>query len=370
MKLRRGGRILGGSLSWDKPQKLAGFSRESPFNGMPVPNDVTVTRQVLAEPDALLHRTHLGDTRRRHAAGHRAAPRQRTAGAVPRHRRYALVRPAAVRRLRRHAPPHRRARRRQRRAARPRATSTADAAAGRAADPRARRLRRLHGAAADRPRGAGQFQRPRQRRSSARLLRAARRPGRGQYAGAERPAGGARFLRPQCPPRRLPPRRAARPARADLPRRARPAAARRAAGDHAVRRHRQHAAAPARGGNAARSPGCLPRSACSIPRMRSSRPRQPPPLSAAGTSLRHEGDRKDAPRLHHHRRFRRRRSEQGRPAGPHAVSRAAHRARSRRADGARSGARRARLLPADLLADLAERAEALAGGAREASTPT
>ncbi|HXQ84277.1 MAG TPA: DUF4159 domain-containing protein [Xanthobacteraceae bacterium] len=54
VKLRRGGRILGGTLSWDKPQPLAAFSRESPFNGMPVPNDVTVTRQVLAEPDAAL----------------------------------------------------------------------------------------------------------------------------------------------------------------------------------------------------------------------------------------------------------------------------------------------------------------------------
>jgi len=54
VKLRRGGRILGGSLSWDKPQPLAAFSREGPFNGMPVPNDVTVTRQVLAEPDATL----------------------------------------------------------------------------------------------------------------------------------------------------------------------------------------------------------------------------------------------------------------------------------------------------------------------------
>ena len=54
VKLRRGGRILGGSLSWDKPQPLAAFSRESPFNGMPVPNDVTVTRQVLAEPDSQL----------------------------------------------------------------------------------------------------------------------------------------------------------------------------------------------------------------------------------------------------------------------------------------------------------------------------
>jgi hypothetical protein len=54
VKLRRGGRILGGSLSWDKPQHLAAFSRESPFAGMTVPDDVTVTRQVLAEPDAEL----------------------------------------------------------------------------------------------------------------------------------------------------------------------------------------------------------------------------------------------------------------------------------------------------------------------------
>jgi hypothetical protein len=54
VKLRRGGRILGGALSWDKPQPLAAFSRAGPFAGMPVPNDVTVSRQVLAEPDAAL----------------------------------------------------------------------------------------------------------------------------------------------------------------------------------------------------------------------------------------------------------------------------------------------------------------------------
>jgi uncharacterized protein DUF4159/aerotolerance regulator-like protein len=54
VKLRRGGRILGGSLSWEKPQQLAGFAREGPFAGMPVPNDVTVSRQVLAEPDSQL----------------------------------------------------------------------------------------------------------------------------------------------------------------------------------------------------------------------------------------------------------------------------------------------------------------------------
>src|SRR5215813_4072185 len=54
VKLRRGGRIIGGSLSWEKPQPLAAFSRESPFNGMAVPADVTVTRQVLADPDSQL----------------------------------------------------------------------------------------------------------------------------------------------------------------------------------------------------------------------------------------------------------------------------------------------------------------------------
>src|SRR5687768_18232554 len=51
VKLRRGGRTLGGSLSWDQPQQLAAFARESPFNGMAVPNDVTVTRQVLARSE-------------------------------------------------------------------------------------------------------------------------------------------------------------------------------------------------------------------------------------------------------------------------------------------------------------------------------
>jgi hypothetical protein len=54
VKLRRGGRTLGGALSWDQPQQLAAFSRESPFADMTVPSDVTVNRQVLAEPDAML----------------------------------------------------------------------------------------------------------------------------------------------------------------------------------------------------------------------------------------------------------------------------------------------------------------------------
>jgi hypothetical protein len=54
VKLRRGGRILGGSMSWEQPQPLAPFPRESPFFGLAVPSDVTVSRQVLAEPDSTL----------------------------------------------------------------------------------------------------------------------------------------------------------------------------------------------------------------------------------------------------------------------------------------------------------------------------
>ena len=51
VKLRRGGRVLGGTLSWEKPKHLAAFDQTSPFVGLKVPDEVTVTRQVLAEPE-------------------------------------------------------------------------------------------------------------------------------------------------------------------------------------------------------------------------------------------------------------------------------------------------------------------------------
>jgi hypothetical protein len=54
VKLRRGGRSLGGSLTWEKPQHLAAFAADGPFAGLAVPKDITVNRQVLAEPDAVL----------------------------------------------------------------------------------------------------------------------------------------------------------------------------------------------------------------------------------------------------------------------------------------------------------------------------
>src|ERR1700710_791245 len=54
VKLRRGGRSLGGSLTWEKPQHMASFAADGPFAGLSVPKDITVSRQVLAEPDAVL----------------------------------------------------------------------------------------------------------------------------------------------------------------------------------------------------------------------------------------------------------------------------------------------------------------------------
>ena len=56
VRLRRGGRALGGALSWDTPRTLAPFERSSPFFGLTLPKDVGITRQLLAEPDLDLPR--------------------------------------------------------------------------------------------------------------------------------------------------------------------------------------------------------------------------------------------------------------------------------------------------------------------------
>ncbi|MFT8585603.1 DUF4159 domain-containing protein [Acetobacter papayae] len=45
-----GTRQLGGSMTWGAPQKLAPFDALSPFRGLSIPADVTVSRQVLASP--------------------------------------------------------------------------------------------------------------------------------------------------------------------------------------------------------------------------------------------------------------------------------------------------------------------------------
>ncbi|MEM7744906.1 MAG: DUF4159 domain-containing protein [Pseudomonadota bacterium] len=50
VRLRRGGRVLGGALAWSTPRALGPFSAESPFRGLPPNAEVNVRTQVLAEP--------------------------------------------------------------------------------------------------------------------------------------------------------------------------------------------------------------------------------------------------------------------------------------------------------------------------------
>lgn len=50
VSLRGGDRALDGALTWSEPQSIAPFSEESPFAGLEVPEGVSVTKQVLAEP--------------------------------------------------------------------------------------------------------------------------------------------------------------------------------------------------------------------------------------------------------------------------------------------------------------------------------
>lgn len=54
VRLRTGGRSVGGTMSWGEPKTLAPFAPETPFAGLVVPDEVTVTTQVVAQPDPTL----------------------------------------------------------------------------------------------------------------------------------------------------------------------------------------------------------------------------------------------------------------------------------------------------------------------------
>ena len=54
VRLRTGGRTVGGAMSWGKPKTLAPFSEGSPFYGLPIPPDVEISAQVISRiPPAL-----------------------------------------------------------------------------------------------------------------------------------------------------------------------------------------------------------------------------------------------------------------------------------------------------------------------------
>ena len=100
VRLRRGGRTIGGALSWEKPARLAPFAADSPFAGLAIPADVTVSRQVLAEPDLDL----ANKTWARLADGTPLVTAEKLGQGLdrpgPHHRQRRLVEPGALRALR------------------------------------------------------------------------------------------------------------------------------------------------------------------------------------------------------------------------------------------------------------------------------
>ncbi|MEX0300917.1 MAG: DUF4159 domain-containing protein [Leisingera sp.] len=51
VRLRIGGRSIGGAMSWGEPKTLAPFAEGSPFYGLEVPGEVSISSQVVAQPD-------------------------------------------------------------------------------------------------------------------------------------------------------------------------------------------------------------------------------------------------------------------------------------------------------------------------------
>ena len=51
VRLRAGGRSIGGAMSWGAPRRLRPFPESGPFAGLPVPGDVDISSQVMAQPD-------------------------------------------------------------------------------------------------------------------------------------------------------------------------------------------------------------------------------------------------------------------------------------------------------------------------------
>lgn len=77
VRLRAGGRSLGGAMSWGSPKTLQPFAPETLFHGLPTPDEVRVSAQVLAQPGPDLAQSVLASlddgtplvTRKNHGAG-------------------------------------------------------------------------------------------------------------------------------------------------------------------------------------------------------------------------------------------------------------------------------------------------------------
>ncbi|MEL6582633.1 MAG: DUF4159 domain-containing protein [Pseudomonadota bacterium] len=51
VRLRAGGRSVGGAMSWGAPKRLRPFAEDGPFAGLVPPSEVEITSQVMAQPD-------------------------------------------------------------------------------------------------------------------------------------------------------------------------------------------------------------------------------------------------------------------------------------------------------------------------------
>ncbi len=51
VRLRAGGRSVGGAMSWGAPRRLKPFPEDGPFQGLAVPGDVDISSQVMVQPD-------------------------------------------------------------------------------------------------------------------------------------------------------------------------------------------------------------------------------------------------------------------------------------------------------------------------------
>ena len=242
VKLRRGGRSLGGSLTWEKPQHLAAFAADGPFAGLAVPKDITVNRQVLAEPDAVLATKSWASLEDGTplVTGERRGKGMVSLFHVSADMRWSdlpmsgtfvemLRRIVDMFRLHLHA-------RRGRRQRRNRGNGGAAADAG--------WLRRVRTAALDGQAALGRLPGPGKRRSSARILRPGRRTAGGECAGGGRSHRAARYLGLACAARQLHQLRTARSARNPAVVGAGVIPDRRDRRGHARRRHRGAAATP------------------------------------------------------------------------------------------------------------------------------
>ena len=108
VKLRRGGRSLGGSLTWEKPQHLASFAADGPFAGLAGAEGHHRQPAGARRTGCGAGDEELGLAGGWHAAGDRRTSRQGHGQPVPCQRRHALVRSADVRQLRRDAAADRR----------------------------------------------------------------------------------------------------------------------------------------------------------------------------------------------------------------------------------------------------------------------